>query len=287
MIRGKFSSRSKVRVSRGLAGAACGGQQRGQALTEFLVIAVAVLPLLLLMPVLARYQEISHATQMASRYVAFDAAVRNGDMGRSKPESQLADEVRRRFFSRADAPVFTHDAVLDTAEQRNPFWRDPKGRSLIESFARDVSVSFGPDRGASHAEAFTAALDGTLFLSHESLALPARGIYNAQVAVKLINLPDDLAFYKPFGSINWHVERGTSVLVNGWAAKDAQQVESKIAGSDAVFPAGLLADAGAMAQGVVTAIDYPGGVTAPKLGQLEFWRDVVPADRLHAQGDSR
>lgn len=46
------------------------GLQRGQALTEFLVISVAMVPLFLLMPVIAKYQDVSHSTQMASRYSA-------------------------------------------------------------------------------------------------------------------------------------------------------------------------------------------------------------------------
>lgn len=51
------------------------GMQQGQALAEFPAISVAMVPLFLLIPVIAKYQDISNSTQMASRY-----------------------EVRRRFF---------------------------------------------------------------------------------------------------------------------------------------------------------------------------------------------
>ena len=81
--------------------------QTGQALIEFLVVALALLPLFLLIPVIAKYQSIAQATQMASRYAAFDGLVRNEVQNSSKPLDQLQDEVRRRIFSNSDAPIKT------------------------------------------------------------------------------------------------------------------------------------------------------------------------------------
>lgn len=79
-------------------------RQAGQALVEFLAMAAPLLGLFLLMPMIGKYQDIAHATQMASRYAAFDATVHNDAAGSSKPPAQLAAEVRRRYFSRPDAP---------------------------------------------------------------------------------------------------------------------------------------------------------------------------------------
>jgi len=69
--------------------------QGGQALTEFIVVALALIPLFLLLPVIGKYQDIAHSVQLASRYAAFDAMIRNDVSGTWKPESQLAEEVRR------------------------------------------------------------------------------------------------------------------------------------------------------------------------------------------------
>ena len=52
-------------------------KQHGQALVEFLVASVAIVSLFLQVPVIAKYQDIGNSTQMASRYVAFDAMNRN------------------------------------------------------------------------------------------------------------------------------------------------------------------------------------------------------------------
>ena len=45
--------------------------QQGQALTEFLVASLVVVPLFLLIPMIGKYQDMAHNTLMASRYVAF------------------------------------------------------------------------------------------------------------------------------------------------------------------------------------------------------------------------
>ncbi len=255
---------------------------RGQALTEFLVIALALVPLFLLIPVIAKYQDISHATQMASRYVAFDAMTRNDSVSNWKPESELADEVRRRFFSNADAPIKTKDVAGNFKAYQNLFWRDPQGNALIKDFNNDVTISFGFANSATHGGAFSGASDGTPFLLGNELGLRARGIYTANVEVKLAKLPAGLKFYEPFDKINLAVTRSTSLVIDPWTAKDPQQVESKIAASAAVFPVGSLAAVSPVVDAAVTVIDLPGGMSGPRLGKLDFWRDVVPDDRLRS-----
>ncbi|MDB5796834.1 MAG: hypothetical protein JWP36_736 [Paucimonas sp.] len=254
---------------------------RGQALTEFLVLVLAVAPLFLLLPLIAKYQDISHAAQMASRYVAFEAMTRNDSISTWKPESQLADEIRRRFFSNANAPIKTGDVAGDFMADQNLFWRDPHGKALIRDFGSDVKLDFGSAGGSRHQDGFSPSQDGQTFVLHQQLGLQAPGIYSANVSVKLANLPAGLAFYEPFDSINLSVARSTSILLDPWTAKNAQQVESKIAGSPALFPVGQLAALSSTVDAAVETIEA-GMVSAPKLGKLDFWRDVVPRDRLKA-----
>jgi hypothetical protein len=112
------------------------------------------------------------------------------------------------------------------------------------------------------------------------LDLRARGIYTANVSVKLADLPAGLRFYEPLDKINLQLARGTSVAIDSWAARDPQEVESRIGGNPGIFPAGQLAAVAAGLVAPVAVIDAPAGLTAPRLGQLEFWRDVVPGDRV-------
>ena len=87
---------------------------RSQAPTEFIVIAPALVPLFLLIPLIGKYQSISHATAMASRYVAFDAMANNAGMGGYQPRAQLEQKVHCRFFSNSNAPIKTNDEAGDS-----------------------------------------------------------------------------------------------------------------------------------------------------------------------------
>lgn len=258
-------------------------RQGGQALTEFLVAALALVPLFLLMPLIAKYQDISHATQMASRYVAFDAFTRNDSVSTWKSEAQLADEVRRRFFSNADAPIKTNDVAGNFLANHNLFWRGANGEVLINDFNTDVTISFGAAAGAAHGDGFSAASDGAPFILRDPLQLRARGVYTANVSVKLANMPVGLKFYEPFDSIDLAISRGTSVVIDPWTAGSPTQIEDKIKASAEIFPVGALSAISPIVSAGVTLIDLPGGLAGPKLGQLDFWRDVVPEDRLKSR----
>lgn len=269
---------AKRTVHSGLVGSVA--HQRGQALTEFLVAAVAILPLFLLIPLIAKYQDISHFTQAASRYTAFEAMTRNDSVSSWKPPSQLADEVRRRFFSNADAPIKTNDVAGNFKAHQNLFWRGPRDEALINDIQNDVQVSFGAGNSANHSAGFTGASDGLPFVLRNQLSLPANGIYTANVSVALLNLPAGLKFYEPFDQINLRMTRSTSLAIDPWTARNPAQIEGKIASSAAVFPVGQLAAVSPVVDAAVTLIDLPGGISGPRLGRLDFWRDVVPEDRL-------
>jgi len=243
-----------------------------------------LVPIFLLLPVIAKYQDISNATQLASRYVAFEAMARNdGTSAGWKPVAELANDVRMRFFANPNASIKTQEGTDDALAHQNLFWRDPQDKSLIKAINNDVSVSFGSTYGSDHSDAFSSADDGASFLNHGSLGLQARGIYTANVSVKLANLPSGLRFYEPFDQINLTIRRGTSVLIDPWAAKNAPQIEAKIAAAPTFFPVGGLAGVSSSVDAYVSIIDVLGGLSGPKLGRLDFWTDVVPTDRLRSR----
>ncbi len=270
-------------MKRKIAAPSPSSRQRGQALTEFLVAAVALIPLFLLVPLIAKYQDVNHAVQAASRYAAFDASLRNDGVNSWKDPGQLADEVRRRFFSNVDAPVKTGDAAGNFKAQQNLFWRGPRDEPLIEDVGRDVALTFGASGLPQQAGSLSPASDGKPFTRHRQLDLNAEGLFTANVSVALVNMPNDLRFYKPFDAINLRLTRSTSLLVDPWTARGPQDVERRISHDAAVFPAGQLTGIGAAfgaAVGLIDGVPSWGAVRGPMLGQLEFWRDVVPEDRL-------
>lgn len=258
-------------------------RQGGQAVAECLVLCLALIPLFLLTPVIAKYQDIAHATQLSSRYVALDAMTRDGAAGSWKPEAQLAGEVRRRFFGTAGAPVKTGDTAGDFAAHQNLFWRDPAGAPLIRKFDNDIAVSFGHGGSATHGGAFHIAADGkpyeALAVSRVSDALRVRpsGIYTVNVGVTLANLPAGLRNLEPFDGLNLSLRRHTSVVTEPWTARDPASVEGRIS-DPFIFPGKLAAKIGSQADTAVLAFEV-GQLAQPQPAVLSLWRDVVPGDR--------
>lgn len=259
-------------------------RQSGQALAEFLVIALALVPLFLLLPMVGKYQDLVHATQMASRYAAFDATSFGNTAGFNpwKPPAQLADEVRRRFYSNADAPIKTGDVAGEFDVNRNLFWRDPWGHALIRTFS-DVGVSFG-DGQATQAAGFDASgSDGAaLFVNAGIIGLASPGVYTANVSVALANLPAGIKSTEPFDRLDLTIKRHTSLLFDPWYSPDTKRTEQRV---------GRLAPVGTAVAAVEPALNAAidviemntrdkTHVKAPGFADLSQWRDVVPLDRI-------
>lgn len=260
--------------------------QRGQAFTEFLALCLALVPLLLLAPMIAKYQDMAHAVQMASRYVAFDAMNRNSEQGGWKGEAELKQEASRRFLANSDAPIKTNDSARDFDGHRNLFWRDTAGNALISDFEKDIGLGFGERLLRQRdGNAFSAGSDGKPF-NHtplhvgEAMGLPAHGVYTAGLQLKVANLPKGLMLIRPFDALDLTIRRHTSLVVNGWPAKGAASVNARI-DHVKIFPGRSIAQVNAMIGGAIEFIEL-GNVPRPSLAKLALWEDVVPEDRLRA-----
>lgn len=271
--------------------------QTGQALAEFLAASVVLVPLFMLLPMIGKYQDLSHVTQMASRYVAFDATW-FGDIDGENPwksPTQLADEVRRRFYSNADAPIKTGNVAGDFEADGNPFWQDPSGRRLI-AHASDVVISFGNDSTSQDA-GFEDASDGKPFsqaplAAAGKIGLAARGMYTGNVSVSLANLPYGIENVAPFNALNLSIRRHTSFVFDPWSSPTTDTTEKRVARlapidttlsflSPKIKAAILVVEGGeANPAGTDPGDGEKSAVTAPRFGDLSEWRDVVPSDRL-------
>ncbi|MCC2961273.1 hypothetical protein LK540_12655 [Massilia sp. IC2-278] len=269
-----------------------GAAAAGQALVEFLGLALILVPFLLLLPMIAKYQDIAHATDMAARYVAFDATVRNdANGGNWKPNGELAGEVRRRFFSNPTAPIKTNDTPGDFKAHQNLFWRDPLDNALIRNFDSDVRISFGesasPDRGAG----FRGVNEGAIFIRHDALGVKARGVFRGNVSVSVANLPDSLTgptkSYERLKSLDLVIRRHVDLVPDGWTAKDPDQTASRIDSAEintgSTFKLPLFEFLPPVIEAAVVVMESPSGCFShcgPKLGELDYWKEVVPADRI-------
>lgn len=234
--------------------------QRGQATTEFAVLALALVPLFIAVPLIGKYIDMNQTAEQASRYVAFEAAARN-TRNAWKTDAELALEVRRRFFSNSDAPVKTNDAAGDFAANRNPLWSDHAGNPLISKFEDGVGVTTSKD--SYNAIAATAPYRGELGLSHDNF-------YTGSVTVKMT----DIANFAPFDKIGLSTSRKTVLLADAWTAKDSASIRSKINASAAMYPIGA-AEALINSAGELPTLLYD-----PRLTVSNFEWDVVPCDRL-------
>jgi hypothetical protein len=115
--------------------------QRGQSLVEVVVLAAALLPLLLAIPLLAKYQDVRHAAIAASRTAAFECSVRLDDCPGATEQEALLNDLRRRHFGRHDRDLLSADAMAEEPppEQRNRFWAGRRGSSLLAA-SSDVSL---------------------------------------------------------------------------------------------------------------------------------------------------
>lgn len=237
--------------------------QHGQATLEFVILALVTVPLMLILPLLGKYEDLAQTAAIASRYTAFEGTVRHSSSLDSwKSDAELATEVRRRFFSTSDAPIKTNDVAGDFNAHRNPLWFDQSGKPLLPVFADNVGVRTTRD---GLAQPFGAVFAG-------ELGLPRENLYRGDVTVTPINVakPD------PFDRLNLNISRRTVVLVDGWAASGPDSVRSKVRGMRTGFPYPLLQVAAIPINPLINLFEF--NSPPPDIGRVE--PDRVPADRL-------
>ncbi len=223
------------------------------------MFALVLLPMFIAVPLVCKYIDLNQTAEESSRYVAFEAAARKSSNA-WKTDTQLAAEVRRRFFSNSDAPVKTDDTAGDFAADRNPVWTDHTGKPLIDNFDDDVGVN-GKVQGLN-------AIASALYRG--SLGLSNHNLYTGTVTVKMANVKN----FDPFDHIDLSTSRKTVLLADAWTARNPSSIRSKIESSLALYPIGHAAP-------LINAIGkVPAILNDPALAVSDFDWDAVPCDRL-------
>ncbi|MDP1862968.1 MAG: hypothetical protein ACOH1Q_12535 [Thiobacillus sp.] len=242
-------------------------RQRGQSTVEFVVLSLVLVPLILIVPLLGKYMDIAQTTAVASRYTAFEGAVRHSSSTDSwKSDAELATEVHRRFFSNSDAPIKTNDVAGDFNAHRNTLWFDHRGKPLLPEFVTNVLVTTNKESLSQPA----GALAG-------NFSLPEQNLYTGRVNVNIA----DIAGLKPFDSLGLGMTRWTTVLVDPWAASGPGQVTDNVQGAGLLFPYQALE---VIAQPLAVLMSNPAlailgaDTTPPDVGRVD--PDRVPQDRV-------
>ncbi len=240
--------------------------QRGQSSVEFVALSFVLVPLMLIVPLVGKYMDIAQTTAVASRYVAFEGTTRNTSSVDSwKSDAELAQEVRRRFFSNSDAPIKTNDAAGDFNAHRNTLWFDHRNDPLLPEFDKNIKVSTSKESYGQPA--------GAIFASN--FGLSQANLYTGHVDVGIA----DVAGLEPFDTIGLSVNRHTALLTDPWSASGSNAVHSKVKNSGAAFPYQALE---IVATPVILLIELfeklPGGAPPPDIGRVS--PDRVPLDRI-------
>jgi len=239
------------------------GRQRGQSTVEFVVLAMALVPLLLIVPLLGKYMDIAQTAATASRYVAFEGSWRHGSSKDDwKTDPELAREVRRRFFSNSDAPIKTDDTAGDFNAHRNTLWFDHRGAPLLPEFASAVGVE---TQRESLDHPFGAAFS-------DSFGLSRRNLYTARINIVIA----DIANLPVFDALGLTITRHTTLLADPWAAAGPGVVRNRIRNAGAAFPYGALELAAIPINPLISLFEF--GSSPPSIGLVE--PDRVPGDRL-------
>ncbi len=238
-------------------------RQAGQSSVEFAIIALLLAPLLLTIPLLGKYLDLAQTTELAARYVVFERTVA-GSAVPLKGDATLAAEVRRRFFSRSDAPIKTGDVAGDFTGDRNPLWVDHSGAPLLVDFTADVAVrTVAKDNTAPVAERLVPPGD---------FGLPIRNEYEGEVTVR----PRDVASLSLFDRIGLRIARHQVLLVDSWAASSSADLRSRIDNAGrAAYPIEPLELIG----GTVGTV-LPPMVLDPAMDVGNSPPEVIPCDRL-------
>lgn len=275
-------------------------RQRGQALSEALVAGIVLVPLVLLIILLGKYQSIQQSAIAASRTLAFECTVRIESCQSFDDHPELIEEIRYRHFAQHGFGLETRNRVTDAddAGQRNALWVDDRNRSLLERFedvqARISSPSF--DAGLSVALGRAGRSVASAARVASELAGPGKfgfdigsGLFEARVSADLSPTAGGVDFLSQLHALRLRPQAKAAILVDAWNASgpygpdDVDSVESR------VERGGRLNDAAEAAADLAYA-PIRGFMELMRLGLLEPTAnrfdyhhvdvDRVPADRL-------
>lgn len=190
--------------------------QGGQSTTEFLVLALVLVPLFLSLPLLGKYLDLAHATEQAARYVAFETSI-VGPARQPPTAAALAAQVRERIFSTSGAPILSGAGNASATEHpANPLWIDHRGEHLLADPASRIGVDLAAHANAAPASALLAGPHG--------LDLPAGSEHTGTIHVS----PRDVAGLPPFDTLGLSIRRHQILLGHNWSAAGSTDYARRI-----------------------------------------------------------
>lgn len=255
-------------VSRPSLPLACRSEQRGQALTEFVIGAVLFLiPLFLIIPLLGKYADMKASAIQAARYNAWERTVWYGQSasstgdweGNDKSEATIRSEMAGKFltselwYDRAGTAMLSGSSNSITNDD------SPGTANTILGFAVSVANAIGP---------FNLEMDG---------------LYTGTATINIANTASVISEVLGSGAgadparLNLSITDKNVILANGWGANGAAHVKKQVQG---LTPTSILSNPVLDAVRWILVPFTPELVpTVLELGKIEV--DQVPPDRLN------
>lgn len=213
--------------------------QRGQSLSEFLIVTVLLLiPLFLMIPVLGATISQKQDVELGARYAAWEYTVWHrsapegpGTGGTVKGAQQIAAEVDARLLSQDDAPVVSDS---DISTELDPFARlVTTGESIIRNQSPGASNArySRATLSAEEPAAGTRAADDALaaFGAFTRFDLERRGVTEADLSIDLIDL-SSIFDVGPSALANLTLHRRNALFTEAWTGGTTERTEYLISG---------------------------------------------------------
>ncbi len=263
-------------------------RQRGQALAEFTIAAAAVLvPLFLMVPLLAKYQDMQATTIQAARYAAWERTVWIDDSSWSsntKSNAAIQGEIRTRFFAdTATNKLQSTDAT--PAGSSKPLWRDQSGTPILASYGSALSKSQTPGTSDQILSAMVSIISPIgKVMGANGFKLDMNSLYSVNASMQSANTA---AISRAFtgqsaGTFALPGLTERNVLVsNGWSAKgpDAVKAQTESLALTSVFQRSPIDSIMNIVQTVLGTFVEELKPDSLKLGG-NIQVDRVPADRV-------
>lgn len=105
----------------------------GQALVEAVVVLTVLVPLLLAILMLGRYQSVRQSVDAGARALAFDCSARGARCASDHLQPSVRNALARLTLSSVDDPIESLPAMRSPTRTGPTFWTDSAGMPLVES----------------------------------------------------------------------------------------------------------------------------------------------------------
>lgn len=197
--------------------------QQGQALAEFLVTLIALVPLFFIIPMIGNYLDLRSSVVQASRYAVWERTIWLGDSNfaaNSKSENDIQNEIRERFFGAVNTPIKFDDKTSRSKlrAQNNLVWSDHTGQKImLEPYkgGSTASVNHASDQLKTTIAASAIGSAASAISGQSGFGLNKSGLYQAKVQITIKPPPQLVANLKSDSNSLLALPAGQNILFGG------------------------------------------------------------------------